>query len=153
LFNDVWYLSECYRNRLNPRARAFEDQVALRFSIRAVIQMNPMERTTENAMKEYSNEVTSEQLITDFKVVVADAEALLKATAGQGGEKLAEVRAKAEESLRIMKARLAEAQEALIARTKEAAKATDEYVHENPWKAIGVAASIGLLIGWFMGRR
>ncbi|MBP9915281.1 MAG: DUF883 domain-containing protein, partial [Thiobacillaceae bacterium] len=70
-------------------------------------------------MKEFSNEVTSEQLITDFKVVVADAEALLKATAGQGGEKLAEVRAKAEESLRVMKARLADAQEALIARTKE----------------------------------
>lgn len=134
-------------------ARAFEDQVALRFSRNTGIRINPMKLTTEHAMKEFSSEVTSEQLITDFKVVVADAEALLKATAGQGGEKLAEVRAKAEESLRAMKARLADAQEALIARTKEAAKATDEYVHENPWKAIGVAAGLGLLIGWFMGRR
>jgi ElaB/YqjD/DUF883 family membrane-anchored ribosome-binding protein len=115
--------------------------------------MNPMEQTTENTMNEFSNEVTSEQLITDFKVVVADAEALLKATAGQGGEKLAEVRAKAEESLRVVKARLAQAQEALIVKTKEAAKATDEYVHENPWKAIGAAAGLGLLIGWLMGRR
>lgn len=104
-----------------------------------------MERSFDN--------VTSEQLIADFKVVVADAEALLKATAGQGGEKLAEVRAKAEESLQVMKARLAQAQEALIVKTKEAAKATDEYVHENPWKAIGAAAGLGLLIGWLMGRR
>lgn len=104
-------------------------------------------------MERLLDKVTGEQLITDFKVVVADAEALLKATAGQGGEKLAEVRAKAEESLRVMKAKLDEAQEALIARTREAAKATDEYVHENPWKAIGVAAGLGLLIGWFMGRR
>jgi len=104
-------------------------------------------------MKQISDEVTSEQLITDFKVVVADAEALLKATANQGGEKLAEVRAKAEESLRVMKARMAEAQEALIVKTKEAAKATDVYVHENPWQAIGVAAGLGLLIGWLMGRR
>ena len=115
--------------------------------------MNPIPQATENTMKHLSDEVTSEQLITDFKVVVADAEALLKATANQGGEKLAEVRAKAEESLRVVKARMTEAQEALIVKTKEAAKATDVYVHENPWQAIGVAAGLGLLIGWLMGRR
>lgn len=100
-----------------------------------------------------SEEVTSEQLIADFKVVVQDAEALLKATANQGGEKLAELRAKAEESLRVARARLAQAQEALILKTKQAAKATDVYVHEHPWQAIGVAAALGLLIGWLMGRR
>jgi ElaB/YqjD/DUF883 family membrane-anchored ribosome-binding protein len=115
--------------------------------------MNPIQQATEKTMKQLSDEVTSEQLITDFKVVVADAEALLKATANQGGEKLAEVRAKAEESLKVVKARMAEAQEALIVKTKEAAKATDVYVHENPWQAIGVAAGLGLLIGWLMGRR
>lgn len=104
-------------------------------------------------MKALSNDVSSEQLIADFKVVVADAEALLKATANQGGEKLAEVRAKAEESLKVVKARLAEAQEALIVKTKAAAKATDDYVHENPWKAIGIAASIGLVIGVLISRR
>jgi len=57
-----------------------------------------------------SFEVTKEQLIDDFKVVVADAEALLKATANQGGEKLAEVRTKVEESLKVAKTRMAEAQ-------------------------------------------
>lgn len=104
-------------------------------------------------MEHLSDEVTSEQLIADFKVVVADAEALLKATANQGGEKLAEVRAKAEESLRVVKARMAEAQAAVLARTKAAAKATDAYVHENPWKAVGVAAGVGLVIGLLIGRR
>lgn len=104
-------------------------------------------------MENVSDEVTSEQLITDFKVVVADAEALLKATANQGGEKLAEVRAKAEESLRVVKARMADAQAALLARTREAAKATDAYVHENPWRAVGVAAGVGLVIGLLIGRR
>ncbi|MDD4881735.1 MAG: DUF883 family protein [Gallionellaceae bacterium] len=104
-------------------------------------------------MNDLSGEVTSEQLVADFKVVVADAEALLKATAGQGGEKLAEVRAKAEESLRVAKARLADAQEALIIKTRAAAKATDAYVHENPWRAIGVAAGVGLVIGLLIGRR
>ena len=104
-------------------------------------------------MEKLSFEVTKEQLIDDFKVVVADAEALLKATANQGGEKLAEVRAKAEESLRVAKDKMAEAQAALLVRTKAAAKATDVYVHENPWRSVGAAAGVGLVIGLLIGRR
>lgn len=115
--------------------------------------MNMIELTTEKSMENLFNETTKEHLIDDFKVVVADAEALLKATANQGGEKLAEIRAKAEESLRVAKIRMAEAQEALIVRTKAAAKATDVYVHENPWKAVGAAAGVGLVIGLLIGRR
>lgn len=101
----------------------------------------------------YSEEVTKEQLINDFKVVVADAEALLKATASQSGEKIAALRAKAEESLRAGKIRMAEAQEALLVRTREAADAADVYVHDNPWRAIGIAAGIGLVVGLLIGRR
>ena len=104
-------------------------------------------------MEKLLGEVTKEQLIDDFKVVVADAEALLKATANQGGEKLAEVRAKAEESLRVAKDKMAEAQAALLLKTKAAARATDVYVHENPWRAVGAAAGIGLVIGLLIGRR
>jgi ElaB/YqjD/DUF883 family membrane-anchored ribosome-binding protein len=146
----VWDLLQRIESTMQGRSKR---QVARFFTINTGGHINPIEQATENTMKELSDEVTSEQLITDFKVVVADAEALLKATANQGGEKLAEVRAKAEESLRVVKARMAQAQEALIVKTKEAAKATDVYVHENPWQAIGVAAGLGLLIGWLMGRR
>lgn len=104
-------------------------------------------------MNTSSNEVSSEQLMTDLKVVVADTEALLKATANQGGEKLAEVRAKAEASLQTVKAKLAETQTAVLERTRAAAKATDTYVHDNPWNAVGVAAAVGLLVGFLVGRR
>lgn len=104
-------------------------------------------------MHKSSYEATKEQLIDDFKVVVADAEALLKATANQGGEKLAEVRAKAEESLKVAKARMVDAQAELLVKTRVAAKATDVYVHENPWQAIGVAAGVGVAIGLLIGRR
>jgi ElaB/YqjD/DUF883 family membrane-anchored ribosome-binding protein len=107
----------------------------------------------EKNMEQLSGEVTKQQLIDDFKVVVADAEALLKATANQSGEKLAEVRAKAEESLRIAKDKMAEAQAALLLKTKAAARATDAYVHENPWRAVGAAAGVGLVIGLLIGRR
>jgi len=110
--------------------------------------MNKIELATEKSMEKLSDEV-----IADFKVVVADAEALLKATANQGGEKLAEVRAKTEESLKVAKARISEAQAEMLAKTRAAAKATDVYVHENPWKAIGVAAGFSLVIGLLIGRR
>ena len=98
-------------------------------------------------------DVTKEQLIHDFKVVIADAEALLKATAGQGGEAVAAMRAKVEASLATAKEKMAEAQAALLLRTKAAARATDEYVHAHPWKAIGIGAGVGLVIGLLIGRR
>lgn len=104
-------------------------------------------------MNQSSYEASKEQLIDDFKVVVADAEALLKATANQGGEQLIALRAKAEASLKVAKARMADAQAELLVRTKAAAKATDVYVHNNPWQAIGVAAGVGVVIGLLIGRR
>lgn len=115
--------------------------------------MNTSDSTPESNMENTPNDFTKEQLMADFKVVVEDAEELLKATAGQGGDKLAEVRAKTEESLKRAKVRIAEAQAALLAKTREAAKATDVYVHDNPWEAVGVAAAAGFIVGWMVGRR
>ena len=110
--------------------------------------MNTIVRATESSMEKLSGEVSN-----DLKKVVTDTEALLKATANQGGEKLAEVRTKVEESLRVVKDKMTAAEEALLAKSKEAAKATDVYVHENPWKAIGVAVGFGVVIGLLIGRR
>lgn len=104
-------------------------------------------------MRQPVETVTTDQLITDFKRVVADAEALLKATAHQGGDEIAAIRAKAEESLRLVKSRIAEEQRALMAKSREAAANADAYVHENPWLAVAVAAGIGLVIGLLSGRR
>ncbi len=98
-------------------------------------------------------DVTKEKLISDFKVVVADAEALLKASAGQGGEALAAVRTRVQESLAIAKEKMLDAEEELLAKTKAAARVTDEYVHDHPWHAVGVAAGVGLVIGLLIGRR
>ena len=109
-------------------------------------------KTSELGMGK-SMENLSNDVIDDLNVVVSDTEALLRETANQGGEKLDELRAKAEQSLGVVKARMAEAQAALLVKTKEAAKVTDAYVHENPWQAAGVAAGVGLLVGLLIGRR
>jgi len=98
-------------------------------------------------------QVTKEKLMADLRAVIADAEELLKATASQAGERVTAARAKAEESLKVAKARLLEEQAAMIAKTKAAATAADEYVRAHPWQAIGIAAVAGLILGILASRR
>ena len=106
----------------------------------------------ETGTRETTDQVTVDTLIQDMNAVIRDGEALLRATEGQAGERIAEVRARAEESLRHARARLKEAGAGLQARARDAAQSTDAYVHENPWTAIGIAAGIGFLLG-YLGRR
>lgn len=98
-------------------------------------------------------EVTTDKLLADLQTVVADAEALLKATANQAGEKVQEARAKAEESLAAAKERLAGVEEEALAQARELMNEGEAYVRENPWQALGIAASIGLLLGLLLSRR
>jgi len=97
-------------------------------------------------------DVSKEKLVHDLRVVVTDAEELLRATAGQAGEKVAVARERIQENLAAAKARLVVAEEAALAKTRQAAIATDEYVHENPWRAVGIGAGVGLIIGMLISR-
>ena len=94
-----------------------------------------------------------QQLVTDMKSAISDAEDMLHATADQAGEKVASLRARIQERLKGARVRLADAEEALLTKTRAAARATDAYVHESPWTAVGVAAAVGLLVGLIIGRR
>jgi ElaB/YqjD/DUF883 family membrane-anchored ribosome-binding protein len=100
-----------------------------------------------------SNEPSMEKLLADFRAVVNEAEELLKASAGESGEKLSVVRARISEKLADLKGKLEEAQGALVDRSKQAARAADDYVHDNPWQAMAVAGGVGLLIGLLIARR
>jgi ElaB/YqjD/DUF883 family membrane-anchored ribosome-binding protein len=97
--------------------------------------------------------VTRDKLVADLKVVINDAEELLKITAGQAGDKAAAVRDRLQKTLEQTKVKLVEVENKAIDQTKAAARATDAYVHENPWKSIGIAAGVGLLFGLVIGRR
>jgi ElaB/YqjD/DUF883 family membrane-anchored ribosome-binding protein len=96
---------------------------------------------------------SKEKLVSDMKVVVSDAEEILRATTDVAGDKIDELRERIAERLRDAKLRIADAEELLLVRTKAAARATDDYVNENPWRAAGIAAGIGLLFGVIIGRR
>ncbi|HET7731157.1 MAG TPA: DUF883 family protein [Usitatibacter sp.] len=88
-----------------------------------------------------------DQLVADFNKVVTDTEALLKAVATVPGEKATALRASVEENLRAAKDRVRQLQGAAYERGTAAVRVTDEYVHENAWAAIGVAAAVGLIVG------
>lgn len=97
--------------------------------------------------------INKEKIVSDLRVVVADADEILRASANLAGEKVTELRERIQDRLRDAKLRLADAEAALVDKTKAAARATDDYVHDNPWKAVGIAAGVGLLLGVIIGRR
>ena len=94
-----------------------------------------------------------DKLMADLKVVLADAEELLKLTASQAGERVSATRERVQASLERAKVKLAELEGIAAERSRIAAKATDEFVHEHPWKAVGIAAGVGLIVGLLIGRR
>jgi ElaB/YqjD/DUF883 family membrane-anchored ribosome-binding protein len=98
-------------------------------------------------------DVSREKLGADLRIVIADAEELLRATAGQMGEKAVLARERIQESLRVAKDKLSRAEEMMLDKTKAAARATDDYVHDHPWGAVGIAAAVGLVIGMLISRR
>jgi ElaB/YqjD/DUF883 family membrane-anchored ribosome-binding protein len=97
-------------------------------------------------------ETSKEKLVSDLKTLVGDAEELLKASASQAGETISAVRQKIEQSLIEGKKSLADAEKVLIQKSKECAEIADDYVRENPWSAVGVAAGIGLVVGMLIRR-
>lgn len=104
-------------------------------------------------MAEEMSVANKEKLVSDLKVVISDTEELLRATAGAAGEKVGDLRERLAIRLRDTKERIVDLEVALVNKTKAAARATDDFVHEEPWKAVGVAAAVGLALGVLIGRR
>ena len=97
--------------------------------------------------------VNREKLMSDLRTVIADAEEVLKVTADQATSGAAELRVRMQERLQQAKVRLQDLQDSAVARARAAGHAADDYVHEHPWKAIGAAAGVGMIIGLLIGRR
>lgn len=94
-----------------------------------------------------------EDFIDGVKNNIDDAEKLLREAAQTSGEKAEELRERAMQSLRRSRSVLYDTQDALLERGRVAARATDDYVHDNPWQAIGAAGLTGLLVGMLICRR
>lgn len=89
----------------------------------------------------------------DMKTLVRDAQDLLREASLSSGEKAEELRAKGLALLDTAMEKAQEVQAIAIEKGKAAAQTTDEFVHEHPWKAVGIAAGVGLVIGLLISRR
>lgn len=94
-----------------------------------------------------------DRLIADVKVLMADADEIVKAMASATGEKAVELADKLRINMRNAKDKMADMQVLVTDKAKVAARVTDDYVHDNPWQAVGIAAGVGLLLGLLIGRR
>lgn len=93
-----------------------------------------------------------DKLIDDIRLVVTDAEELLRKARTSSAEGFTVVRGELEDRLANSIVRLQEVQEELKSRTRQVARATNEYVHDNPWKSMGYVAAASLIIGLLIAR-
>jgi ElaB/YqjD/DUF883 family membrane-anchored ribosome-binding protein len=97
--------------------------------------------------------ISREKLVDDFSAVLTEAEDLLKRAANESGERAKDLRSQVEAKLLAAKLRLQEIEGEAVDRARVAARMTDDYVHDNPWQAIGIAAAVGFVAGLLMNRR
>ena len=98
-------------------------------------------------------ESSRDKLVDEFSTVLTEAEDMLKRAANETGDKAKDLRAQVEAKLLAAKLQLQELQGLAADRAREAARATDDYVHDNPWQVVGIAAAVGFLFGLLLNRR
>ncbi len=102
-------------------------------------------------------DVTKEKLFDEFNAVIAETEQLLKSVANASGDKAGAFRASVQEGLAAAGERISQIREDTLAQAGATARATDDYVQENPWRAVGMVAALaavtGLLAGVLISRR
>ncbi len=90
---------------------------------------------------------------TEWRNLVSDVEDLVKKVANVDDRDIAEIRAKIEDKLAKAKSSAEEGIAVVRGHAEDVSEATDEYVRENPWAAVGIAAAVGIIIGFVAGRR
>ena len=97
--------------------------------------------------------VQKDKLMGDLRTVISDAEEVLRMTADEAGEGAANLRSRVQARMNQAKADLIHLQEAAVEKARAAGHAADDFVHDNPWKAMGIATGVGLVIGLLISRR
>jgi ElaB/YqjD/DUF883 family membrane-anchored ribosome-binding protein len=98
------------------------------------------------------NEVTKEKLSADFKAVIGDVDELVRATSRQTGEKIADLRERLGKKIEDGRKALSE-QGPLSARVNQARASAEAYIREKRWAPLAIAAGIGAVLGFLLGRR
>jgi len=89
----------------------------------------------------------------EFRNLVADVEELIKRVAHVDDADLARAREKLQNTLSAAKTALHDGTERAKTTARQAADRTDQYVHTNPWSAVGIAAAAGAAIAVLLSTR
>jgi len=99
-----------------------------------------------------ATEAAISSVAREFKNFVADVEDLIQSTTSLNGEDLARVKAKLQARVAAAKQSVQSIGAPLIDRARNTVRATDGYVREQPWQALGIVAGASLLVGYLVGR-
>lgn len=92
-------------------------------------------------------------LVRDMNRMVADSERLVDAMAGEASDEIARARSKAEQSLKTARVHLDGSRASVLRRARTLARSTRQHVRNEPWKTLGIAAGVGLVVGLLLSRR
>ena len=93
----------------------------------------------------------SDSTVVELNRIVTQAEELLKTLGEEGGAAAEAVRQRVLRTVSQAKSRIADASQRVKGVATDAAKVTDKYVHENPWKSIAYGAAAGAAIALIAG--
>ena len=91
--------------------------------------------------------------MVDLKILVADAEEMIKEATDSSAAGFATVRARFESKLTEARATIDRTRAAVREKTRVATDATHAYVKAHPWKSAGVSAVAGAVFGLVLGRK
>jgi ElaB/YqjD/DUF883 family membrane-anchored ribosome-binding protein len=94
-----------------------------------------------------------DRLLDDLRLVIKDAEDLLRSTGQQVDEGYQLARTRFESTLSSAKSGLSTLEDRVTASTRDVLETTDQYVQSHPWQSVGVGALAGLVVGLWLGRR
>jgi ElaB/YqjD/DUF883 family membrane-anchored ribosome-binding protein len=93
-----------------------------------------------------------QKIIEDIKVLLNDSEELLRLSTTLPGESVDALRSRLRSHVDTARSALEDAQQSAVTRYRASVDGTEEYVRQNPWQALGVAAGIGFFMGILISR-
>ena len=92
-------------------------------------------------------------LVDDFGALLSEADTLLKKASQETGEQARVLQSEIEAKLQTARTKLQDMEEHATESAKAVKEATESYVQQNPWQALGIAAAVGFVAGVLLTRK
>ncbi len=107
---------------------------------------------SKSALSSIATTMTS-RASREFHNFVADIEDLITKTTSLTGEDLEKAKEQLNERIASARTYLDEVSESIVQRARKSATVTNNYVHEQPWAAVGIGAAVGVVVGFLLSNR